>query len=117
MKWIMTALLGIGGLVCCLNLYLSFLRYPVHRMMGKKKEDYRWSSGIPVFGSLFVAISLFKFWQPPWLLATAIVLILIDTGGLHWCAGVILWHGVLKKGNRPTQDPTVPHEGPPSDVQ
>ncbi len=72
MKWIMTVLLALGGIVCCVNFYLSFLRYPVHRMLGKKKEEYRWISDIPVFGSLFVAISLFRFWQPPWLLATAI---------------------------------------------
>lgn len=48
MKWIMTALLVLGGLLCGLNFYLSFLRYPVHRMMGKKKEEYRGVSGIPV---------------------------------------------------------------------
>jgi hypothetical protein len=102
MKWIMTALLVFSGLLCCFNFYLSFLRYPIHRMMGKKKEEYRWASGIPVFGSLFVAISLLSFWQVPWLRGTAIGLILIDTGGLHWFAGTMLWHEVLKKRNRPT---------------
>jgi Na+/melibiose symporter-like transporter len=117
MKWIMTALLVLGSLLCCLNFYLSFLRYPVHRIMGKKKEEYQWISGFPVFGSLFVAISLFKFWQPPWLLATAIILILIDTGGLHWFAGTMLWYEVLKKGNRPTTGSTVPSEGTSLDGQ
>ena len=103
MKWIMTALLVLGGLLCCINFYLSALRYPVHRMMGGKKEEYRWVSGIPVFGSLFVGISLFKLWKPPWLLALGVVLILIDTGGLHWFAGTMFYHKVLKKGNRPTK--------------
>jgi hypothetical protein len=103
MKWLMMFLLGTGGLLCCLNFYLSFLKYPVHRMLGGKKEDYRWDSGIPVFGSLFVALSLFWFWQPPWLLTLAIVLILVDTGGLHWFAGTLLYYEVLKKGNRSTR--------------
>ena len=96
-KLIMIFLFGFGGLMCCLNFYLSFLRYPVHIMMGRKKEDYKWVSGIPVFGSLFVAISLFKFWQPTWLLVFAIILILIDTAGLHWMAGYMLYYEVLKK--------------------
>jgi hypothetical protein len=69
-------------------------------MMGKKKEAFRWSSGIPVFGSLFVAISLIGFRQPPWLFAAAVVLILIDTGGFHWFAGVMLWQKLLKKRMR-----------------
>jgi hypothetical protein len=54
-----------------------------------------------------VAISLLSFWQSPWLLTTAIGLILIDTGGLHWFAGTMLWYEVLKKRNRPTTGGTV----------
>ncbi len=97
MKWMATALLIFGGLLCCLNFYLSFLRYPVHRLTGKKKEEYKWVSGIPVFGSLFVALSLLALWQTPWVLVMSIILILIDTGGIHWLAGVVLYHEVLKK--------------------
>jgi hypothetical protein len=66
-------------------------------MMERKKEEYRWVSGLPVVGSLFVAISLLSFWQSPWLLALGIFLILIDTGGLHWFLGTIFYHQVLKK--------------------
>ncbi len=91
MNWMMMILLVTGGLICLLNFYLSVLRYPIHRLRGGKKEEYKWASGIPMFGSLMVAISLIKFWQPTWLLITAIVLILIDTGGIHWFSGVMLW--------------------------
>ncbi|MHC4718493.1 MAG: hypothetical protein ACYS5V_16095 [Planctomycetota bacterium] len=115
MDWIMAALLGLGGLVCCLNFYLSFLRYRVHRMRGGAQESYRWVSGLPVVGSLFVAISLIEFRRPAWLLAIAIVLILIDTGGLHWFAGSMFYYGVLRKGDRPTTDATGPPDGPSSD--
>ena len=97
----MAALFGLGGIVCCLNFYLSFLRYPVYRLTGGKPEEYRWISGFPLIGSLFVAVSLFRFWDTPWLLATAIILILIDTGGIHWYAGMMFWYEVLKKGNPP----------------
>lgn len=97
MKWLMAALLALGGFLCCLNFYLSFLRYPVHRMMGGKKEDYRHASGIPAVGSLFVAISLFEFWHPSWLFALAIVLISIDTGGLHWFVGIMLFRVIEER--------------------
>jgi hypothetical protein len=115
MKGIMIALFGLGGWLCCLNFYLSFLRYPVHRIMGKTKEDYRWISGIPLFGSLFVAVSLFQFWRSPWLLALAVVLIVIDTGGLHWFLGTVFYYEVLKKGNRPTTGSPDPSNPSPSD--
>ena len=111
MTWIMAALLGLGGLVCCLNFYLSFLRYPIHRMMGGKKEDYHWVSGFPICGSLFVAISLLKFWHPPWLLTLGVLLILIDTGGFHWFAGTMFYCVVfLKQEKHPATTSVSPED-------
>ena len=100
MKWLMATLLALGGVLCCLNFYLSFLRCLVHRMSGKSSESYRHVSGIPLLGSLLVAVSLFKFWQPSWLLAAAIGLILVDTGGLHWFLGTIVYDAISNKAGR-----------------
>ena len=103
MKWITTALLITGGLLCCLNFYLSFLRYPIHRLTGHKKEDYKWTSGIPLFGSLFVALSLLSFWRVSWVLVLSLILIVIDTGGIHWFLGVMLYQEILKKNKASNQ--------------
>ena len=82
-------LLALGGFVCALNFYLTFLRYPLHRLRG---QPFRWVSGFPLVGSLFVVPCL--WWLPllSWAFWLAVVLAVLDTGGLHWFAGVLLWH-------------------------
>ena len=82
------ALFVVGGLLCALNFYLSVLRYPLHRLFG---WPYRWVSGFPVFGSLFVAASLCLLSLPAWLFWLAVVLLVLDTGGLHWFAAATFW--------------------------
>jgi len=69
MKLITTSILILGGLTCCLNFYLSVPRYLLHKFRGGKEEDYKWVSGIPVVGSLLVALSLLAFWQITWMLS------------------------------------------------
>jgi hypothetical protein len=101
MAWVATVLLGLGGFLCCANFYLSLLRYPLYRLRGGKKEDYKWDSGIPLFGSLFVAISLLEFWSVKWILIPSIVLIVIDTAGLHWCIGTLLYFEVVRRCKTP----------------
>jgi len=101
-------LLGVGGFICVLNFYLSFLRYPLHRWRGGTREDYRWESGLPLLGSAFVAWSLFWLHKWPVLLPVGVLLILIDTGGIHWMLGVVLWHEVLTK-------PKVPDDSKPQE--
>ena len=90
-------LLILGGFICCLNFYLSFLRYPIHKMVGGKKDNYKGVSGFPLIGSLFVAISLFRYSHITWIFVTAMILIAIDTGGIHWFLGTYLYHAVIKK--------------------
>jgi hypothetical protein len=97
MTIIALCLLILGGLICCLNFYLSFLRYPIHRVSGGEKDNYKWYSGLPVIGSLFVAISLLTYWQTTSIFIVAIILIAIDTGGIHWFLGTILYHAVMNK--------------------
>ena len=87
----------VGGWLCVLNFYLSFVRYPVHRLRGLAKESYRWVSGIPLFGSAFVALSLLHLHSFSMILITGIVLIAIDTGGIHWFAGTMIYHALHGK--------------------
>ena len=90
----------LGGLSCLLNFYLSFLRYPLHRLCGRPRESYRWVSGFPIVGSLLVGLSLLKLHALPGLLAPAVVLMVVDTGGLHWFAGSMLSQMILNKPPR-----------------
>src|SRR5690242_11486886 len=81
----------LGALLCITNFYLSFLRYPLHRMRGLPRESYRWSSGIPLVGSLLVAVSLLGLHTLRGMLAAAILLIAVDTGGIHWFVGMMIY--------------------------
>jgi len=84
----------LGGLICFVNFYLSFLRYPLYKLLNK---EYKFVSGFPVFGSMFVVISLIFLWREPWILIPGLTLIAIDTGGLHWFLGTAFYYEVLKK--------------------
>ena len=103
MEWTATALLVVGGFICGCNLLiplvigLLFGGGSARRFMGTQDEDSHVSS-VPVIGSLFVAISLFHFWQTTWILVLSIVLIVTDIGGLHWFAVAMFYHYVVKRG-------------------
>ena len=96
LAWIAFAL---GALLCLTNFYLPFLRYPLHRLRGLPKESYRWVSGFPLVGSLLVGLALFNLHALPGMLPAAIVLIAIDTGGVHWFFGTMIYQSVY--GKRP----------------
>ena len=105
MKWIATGLLVLGGFICVSWWLCPLLESAVHKLRGRKDEaaDQRREgeghvSPVPVMGSLFVAISLFYFWQTTWILVLSIILILTDIGGLHWFAVSMFYHYVVKKG-------------------
>ena len=90
-------LFGLGSLLCATNFYLSFLRYPLHRLRGLPKESYHRVSGFPLFGSLFVALSLLGLHDIPAMIPVAIVLMLIDSGGIHWFIGSMIYRFVHEK--------------------
>jgi hypothetical protein len=87
----------LGGFICAANFYLSFLRYPMHLLKRVQKADYKWKSGIPLFGSLFVLLSIILLRDVFWILIAGIALIIIDTGGFHWFLGMMFYHQVLRK--------------------
>ena len=97
MNWFAVSFLALGGLICLLNFYLVFLRYPFYRLAGGSKNTYHFRSGIPLLGSLLVAASLIVFWHNPWLVGAAIFLMLIDIDGFHWYAVMYFYFEVLRK--------------------
>lgn len=82
-------LFSLGAFISSLNFYLSWLRYPVHRLRGGTRDEYKWVSGFPLVGSilLWFSIPCLLEHQPwPWI---ALVSSLFDTGGIHWFAGTM----------------------------
>jgi hypothetical protein len=65
-------------------MYLSFLRYPLFILFGRKKEDYRWVSGVPLFGNLAILLGLWHCSPNIWLSVGALLAIAADTAGLPW---------------------------------
>ena len=82
---------GLGALVCLINFYTSFLRYSLHRLRGLPRDSFRWVSGFPVVGSLLVALSFIWLHRLPLMIPVCIALVLIDTGGIHWFCGVMMY--------------------------
>jgi hypothetical protein len=85
---------GSGALLCLLNFYLSFLRHPLHRLRGLPAAAYRPVSGFPLVGSLLIALSLIGLHEVAWMIPVSLVLIVIDTGGIHWFLGSMLYRFV-----------------------
>jgi hypothetical protein len=87
-------LLALGAFVTLANVYLSFIRYPVHLALGGSRETYRWASGVPLVGSLllWLSIPLLSSFGLRWFAAA---LSLFDTGGIHWFVGTMWWTGQL----------------------
>jgi hypothetical protein len=86
-----SVLCTIGGATTALNFYLSFLRYPLYRLLGGARERYRWPSGVPVFGSLLMWIGAGFLWTRPVAMWSVLGLSLLDTAGLHVFAAVMAW--------------------------
>lgn len=83
-------LLALGTFVTLMNVYLSFIRYPIDAT----RETYRWVSGLPLVGSLslWLSIPLLSSVGLRWFAA---VLSVFDTGGVHWFVGTMWWTGQL----------------------
>lgn len=80
----------IGVSISLLNFHLSFTRYLYHRLR-RRQEEYRHISGFPFIGSLLCLLSLpfFHTLSLPQLIA--IIAAVLDTGGVHWFIGALLW--------------------------
>jgi hypothetical protein len=72
--------LVLGGLVSLFNVYLSFVRLPLLKALGR---PVRWASPLPGIGTILLLIAALQL-ERPRLVAAALVLGLIDTGGVPW---------------------------------
>ena len=109
MRILVPILFGLGGIICAMNFYLSVLRYPIFLLRGGQKSEFQWISGAPVIGSLSVAVGLVFLYPTSWILIAGLILILIDTGGLHWSAGTLLYEWISRtdeEAQRGTPDNT-----------
>jgi len=79
----------LGAIVSVVNYYISYLRYPVHRMLGNSKDSYKHVSGVPLFGGL-VLIGAWLLPQNFWLSLATALLMLLDTGSISWFV-VMAW--------------------------
>jgi len=77
------SLFALGGLASLVNFYLHVLRYPLHRLRHGKDAEYRWISGIPLFGILSV-VGLAFVPKSIWLNMLAFVFLCADLGGIQW---------------------------------
>ena len=83
-------LLAVGGVVACVNVYTSFVRYPLHRWRGGTRRDFRRVSGLPVVGIACLLLAAACLRDHRVLMWTALVLALLDTSGPQWLtAGLI----------------------------
>lgn len=83
-------LFSFGAFFAVLNFYLDILRYPIHRALGGDRDTFRFVSGIPILGALFLWISI-PLLSSPSLRWTAGILSLFDTQGIHWLLGTMVW--------------------------
>ena len=88
----------LGCLFCLVNIYTSWLRYPIHKYVFKKPDDeFKFVSGIPLLGSVFIVLALFLYSGNAILFWLGVVLALLDTGGIHWFIGTIIYASVTDK--------------------
>lgn len=75
-------LFALGAYITVLNIYLTFLRYPLHRARGGTRENFVFVSVVPIFGSLllWISIPLLTSMTLKW---CAGVLSVLDVGGIH----------------------------------
>jgi hypothetical protein len=82
-----------GAWISGWNFYVSFLRMPFARW---RRREVRYESGAPLVGSLILV--WFAAWhraEPGWFWASLAIAVL-DTGGLHWVLGSVLWIEVIR---------------------
>jgi hypothetical protein len=79
----------LGTLVTGLNIYLWFIRYPLHRFRGGKDENLRHVSVVGIVSSLFFWACAWLWRDVPAVMWTSIGMSVIDPGGYPWCIAIL----------------------------
>ena len=79
----------LGAVISVGNMYTSFLRYPVHLLLAKSRDSYKYVSGLPLIGGL-VLVGAWLLPQSLWLNLATALLMLLDTGGISWFVVTVL---------------------------
>jgi hypothetical protein len=88
---------GLGTFLTCINFDLAFLRYRRHRRRGGTDEGFKYVSGIPLFGSVFLYIAAgLLYWEYPVIAGAAICMSLFDPWGIPSAVVICIWDFVLK---------------------
>ena len=72
-----------GLLTAAFNFYLSFIRPRRHE---------KFVSGAPLAGTIAVVVALLWSFGSTGIAIASLVVLALDTGGLPWFLGVMLWH-------------------------
>jgi hypothetical protein len=80
--------LVLGTALSLLNFYLSFVRVPLLRACGRSP---RLVSGFPLCGSMLLVVSAVLLWPARQWALSALAVATLDTGGIHWFCGELLW--------------------------
>lgn len=91
-----------GAWVSGWNFYLSFVRMPLARWRGR---EVHWVSGVPLVGSLVLALFAAWHWSEPGWFCASVAFAALDTGGLHWFLGTVLWFEVIRPRWRGPAEP------------
>lgn len=85
MKFLAFTLLGLGALIAGLNFYLSFVKYPLHRLF-HQDQPFKFVSGLPLIGSILLWIGAYIFLSAgaAKYAALALIVSLFDPGGIQW---------------------------------
>ncbi len=87
-------LFALGAWICLLNFYISFIRTSLLTALGRSPRRV---SGFPLFGSFVLAIIAATFWEKRGLALTALAIAALDTGGIHWFLGSLLWQSLVSR--------------------
>jgi hypothetical protein len=82
--WHHYLLFGFGLFVAGLNVYTSWVRAFLHKILNGDLEDYKFVSGIPILGNVAALVALWHCGNSWVTIAIVITILVLDTGGMPW---------------------------------